>query len=1092
MVKGATNLLGAAAANFELVHPSENLPRAVNSVIEAAGGARDFIPTPASMGLPSRTSLLSDAGSAVDRAQSPTLQAKKQDLAETDGFFASAGKVVTDPALLGNFAAEQVPNLALMGAGTAATGSRVAGSAFQRAVASGMSPLAARPIAQAAGQKAAERFLIGANMSLEGGSAAQQAYVDTLNLPQETWDQNADYQALIARGASPHSAKEELARTAGRKALAIAAPVAGVAGKFAAPFEAQVFTRALPRTAGHIVGGIGREGTEEAIQEGASQLASNVGVQTVDPNRGTFEGVPAAAGTGGALGVVLGGGMAGVGAATTRSGRPQRQVATPQAAPTPMLALPPPGTIDVDGEGNAATQAQQDPITREVVEDTRERESLGLTPDVNRARARHPGAIPNTRPVPQTFPNAAPGSLSDAANLIAPRPRAAAAPAEQAPASAVGGPPPLPLPQDAPRPATPPSLPWIDTATGERVEPDAAQIEAYIHDQFNLQMAAGRGVNTSVVRQALRGDGLKPSVVSQYIARVQRDRKAGLTAPAAAADVVPDGAQQTMLELDEAAAAAPQATYVPVAAPRADVMERIRSAEAITDADRAALGAQPTVDASNAARLYAEVLGAEQSVGRKAIAALPAGPDGRRDTLQVLQAARTARAPQATSEPSPLPDAAAVPPPLPDSDLAPASSPKAAASTGQSSAPAVEPPPLPTAAAGPPPLPGAPTVLPATAGEPPPLPTPATAPSPLPTSPNAQSGPVPRGEGDLPRVVVGKADGWVNVNAQAARDTADRHGITSQIEEQFAEGRTANEVTSTLDLSFLPKDERTSFVVNVRASLGIPSRADTEGQSEFDEWKASRTARRAPVASEPPPLPGGAAAPASAEKTVAAPPTPADELRRAAAEAATSPENDRPEPTEAQKDAGNYKKGHARVAGLDISIENPAGTKRRPEWPALKNHYGYFKGTIGRDKDHVDVFLTDDAGDESRPVYVVDQVDQAGKFDEHKVVLGAANEAEARATYLANYSKGWTGLGGIAEMSLDQFKVWVRDPNMTKRRVTRAPRSNVARPAAGSVIDASAEVAAGTAGRTRRNSGPKRSNSTDGKPDGLFSKAGRA
>ncbi|MEZ5386482.1 MAG: LPD1 domain-containing protein [Prosthecobacter sp.] len=63
----------------------------------------------------------------------------------------------------------------------------------------------------------------------------------------------------------------------------------------------------------------------------------------------------------------------------------------------------------------------------------------------------------------------------------------------------------------------------------------------------------------------------------------------------------------------------------------------------------------------------------------------------------------------------------------------------------------------------------------------------------------------------------------------------------------------------------------------------------------------------------------------------------------AAHEAATSPRNDLPEPTPAQKEAGNYAKGHVRIGGHDISIENPAGSKRRPEWPALKDHYGYIR-----------------------------------------------------------------------------------------------------------------------------------------------------
>ncbi len=158
-----------------------------------------------------------------------------------------------------------------------------------------------------------------------------------------------------------------------------------------------------------------------------------------------------------------------------------------------------------------------------------------------------------------------------------------------------------------------------------------------------------------------------------------------------------------------------------------------------------------------------------------------------------------------------------------------------------------------------------------------------------------------------------------------------------------------------------------------------------------------------------------------------------DRIDVAAKEAATSPANDLPQPTEAQKDAGNYRKGHVRLNGLDISIENPAGSRRRPEWPPLQNHYGYFKGSVGADKDHVDVFMTDRASDPDLPVFVVDQVNPDGSFDEHKVVLGAADEADARATYLGNYEKGWTGLGAITPMTQDEFKAWVRDPTLTKK-----------------------------------------------------------
>lgn len=155
---------------------------------------------------------------------------------------------------------------------------------------------------------------------------------------------------------------------------------------------------------------------------------------------------------------------------------------------------------------------------------------------------------------------------------------------------------------------------------------------------------------------------------------------------------------------------------------------------------------------------------------------------------------------------------------------------------------------------------------------------------------------------------------------------------------------------------------------------------------------------------------------------------------QAAHEAATSPRNDLPQPTEGQKEAGNYAKGHASIGGMDISIENPEGSKRRPEWPTLKHHYGYLKGTVGRDKDHIDVFIKPGTPEDfSGNVYVVDQIDPRTKrFDEHKVMIGFATAIEAREAYLSNYQDGWRGLGAIRGATLENFKGWLANGN-TKR-----------------------------------------------------------
>ncbi|MFQ2273914.1 LPD38 domain-containing protein [Aeromonas hydrophila] len=152
-----------------------------------------------------------------------------------------------------------------------------------------------------------------------------------------------------------------------------------------------------------------------------------------------------------------------------------------------------------------------------------------------------------------------------------------------------------------------------------------------------------------------------------------------------------------------------------------------------------------------------------------------------------------------------------------------------------------------------------------------------------------------------------------------------------------------------------------------------------------------------------------------------------------------------PEPTEAQKEAGNYKKGHLTLQGLDIALENPKGSTRSgtdkdgKAWQSAMAHdYGYIKRTLGADGDHVDVFIGDQP--DSETVYVVDQVDpKTGKFDEHKVMMGFSDEQAARAGYLANYEKDWKGLGTIKAMPVEEFKRWVKEGDTTKPIADAAP-----------------------------------------------------
>lgn len=136
-------------------------------------------------------------------------------------------------------------------------------------------------------------------------------------------------------------------------------------------------------------------------------------------------------------------------------------------------------------------------------------------------------------------------------------------------------------------------------------------------------------------------------------------------------------------------------------------------------------------------------------------------------------------------------------------------------------------------------------------------------------------------------------------------------------------------------------------------------------------------------------------------------------------------------PSDAQCRAGNYRKGRVRVHGLRIAIEVPQGQERtgvdpdgKPWACRMAAHYGYFEQTRGRDGDEVDVFLG--PVPESLRVYVINQNDAAGAFDEHKVMLGFADGDAARAAYLGSYEPGWQGLGSMVGATVKQLVWWLK------------------------------------------------------------------
>lgn len=141
------------------------------------------------------------------------------------------------------------------------------------------------------------------------------------------------------------------------------------------------------------------------------------------------------------------------------------------------------------------------------------------------------------------------------------------------------------------------------------------------------------------------------------------------------------------------------------------------------------------------------------------------------------------------------------------------------------------------------------------------------------------------------------------------------------------------------------------------------------------------------------------------------------------------------EPTEAQKKAGNYKKGHLSFGGYDFTVETPKGVTRsgkdeqgKPWSVTMHDTYGYILGKIGVDGDHIDMFINDAADLDTFDgnVYVVDQVNpETGEFDEHKVMYGYPDEEAATEAYLANYSKGWKGLGKVTSVPKATFDKWL-------------------------------------------------------------------
>lgn len=367
----AANLLTGGTLDRYVVRPAQ---RALDRAVGGEGNA------------PGIAGAEGESNRRLDQEKSPLLRRKQQELSETKGILPSIKKVITDPTLLGQFAAEQVPMIATLGAGTAGTGAK--------AIAAGAGEIGAK--------HAAERSLIAANAALGGGASANAAQQDVQAMPEGAIEATPEYRDRIAAGESPEDARAAVENKAGLKAGAVAAPLSALAGKITAPLEADIFRRALTRPGGagvlsaagakQLASGVGKEAAEEFIQEGSEQVGQNLGAQTVDPSRPLMQGVPEAAGIGATVGGVLGGGITGAGMVLSRPSQqptaqpaPQPNAAPAAQQPTATPPASPAGTVAAP-QGAAPLDPAQVAATAAVLADPAN--GLNLTPEQADAEAR--------------------------------------------------------------------------------------------------------------------------------------------------------------------------------------------------------------------------------------------------------------------------------------------------------------------------------------------------------------------------------------------------------------------------------------------------------------------------------------------------------------------------------------------------------------------------------------------------------------------------------------------------------------------------------------------------------------------------------
>ncbi|SRR6266403_455295 len=123
--------------------------------------------------------------------------------------------------------------------------------------------------------------------------------------------------------------------------------------------------------------------------------------------------------------------------------------------------------------------------------------------------------------------------------------------------------------------------------------------------------------------------------------------------------------------------------------------------------------------------------------------------------------------------------------------------------------------------------------------------------------------------------------------------------------------------------------------------------------------------------------------------------------------------------------------------GLDISVENRAGSTRRgksPHWGPWETHmkfdYGYVKGSKGMDGGGVDCFVGPNPNAKMAFVVHILKQPEFKTYDEDKVMLGWDSKAEAKKAFLAHYDSG-KFYGGMDVIPMESFKKKVLETSKT-------------------------------------------------------------